>query len=66
MLLAPEYVRIYQVEPQVRELTRQILVAFAIVAPVKVQNMILGGGREAIDLDRFIPEKNLDGAVIRR
>lgn len=44
ILLAPVYVRIYQVEPQVRELTRQILVAFAVIAPVKVQNMILGGG----------------------
>lgn len=44
VLFAPAYVRIYQVEPQVRELTRQILVAFAVVAPVKVQNMILGGG----------------------
>ena len=40
VLLAPAYVRIYQVEPQVRELTRQILIAFAIIAPVKVQNMI--------------------------
>lgn len=44
ILLAPAYVSIYQVEPQVRELTRQILVAFAIISPVKVQNMILGGG----------------------
>ena len=44
ILLAPVYVRIYQVEPQVRELTRQILIAFAVIAPVKVQNMILGGG----------------------
>ena len=44
IVLAPAYVRIYQVEPQVRELTRRILVAFAIIAPVKVQNMILGGG----------------------
>lgn len=44
VLLAPAYVRIYQVEPQVRELTRQILIAFAVIAPVKVQNMILGGG----------------------
>lgn len=44
VLLAPAYVRIYQVEPQVRELTRQILLAFAIISPVKVQNMILGGG----------------------
>lgn len=44
ILLAPAYVSIYQVEPQVRELTRRILVAFAIISPVKVQNMILGGG----------------------
>ena len=44
MLMAPAYVGIYQVEPQVREMTRQILIAFAIIAPVKVQNMILGGG----------------------
>ena len=44
ILVAPVYVRIYQVEPQVRELTRQILIAFALIAPVKVQNMILGGG----------------------
>lgn len=42
--VAPLYVRIYQVDPQVRELTRQILIAFAIIAPVKVLNMILGGG----------------------
>lgn len=44
ILLAPAYVGIYQVEPQVRELTRRILVAFAVISPVKVQNMILGGG----------------------
>lgn len=44
VLLAPAYVRIYQVEPQVSVLTRQILIAFAVIAPVKVQNMILGGG----------------------
>lgn len=44
VLMAPAYVRIYQVEPQVRELTWQILIAFALIAPVKVQNMILGGG----------------------
>ena len=44
VLMAPAYVGIYQVEPQVREMTRQILIAFAIIAPVKVQNMILGGG----------------------
>ena len=38
------YVEIYQVEDSVKQLTRQILIAYAIVAPFKVQNMIVGGG----------------------
>ena len=38
------YVGIYQVEPQVRALTEQILLAFALVCPFKVLNMILGSG----------------------
>lgn len=38
------YVNIYQVETQVQQVAGQILVAFAIILPVKVQNMILGGG----------------------
>ena len=38
------YVQIYQVEPAVRAATGHILTAFAIISPVKVQNMILGGG----------------------
>lgn len=38
------YVNIYQVEDAVKELTQQILVAYAIIAPFKVQNMILSGG----------------------
>lgn len=38
------YVTIYQVEDHVRELTRQILFAYALIAPFKVLNMILGGG----------------------
>lgn len=38
------YVQIYQVEETVRKLARDIMIAFAIVSPVKVQNMILGGG----------------------
>lgn len=38
------YVRIYQVESHVRMTARQILFAFALISPVKVQNMILGGG----------------------
>ena len=36
--------RIFRVDAQVRLLTRRILVAYAAVAPLKVQNMILGGG----------------------
>lgn len=38
------YVTIYQVEPEVKQLTRQILFAYALVAPFKIQNMIMGGG----------------------
>ncbi len=38
------YVEIYQVEETVKELTRQILLAYALVAPFKVLNMILGSG----------------------
>lgn len=38
------YVQIYQVEDTVKLLTRQILLAYAVVAPFKVLNMILGGG----------------------
>lgn len=38
------YVQIYQVEDVVQELASQILIAFALISPVKVQNMILGGG----------------------
>lgn len=38
------YVQIYQVEDMVKSLAGDILVAFAVISPVKVQNMILGGG----------------------
>lgn len=38
------YVQIYKVEPEVHTLAGQLLLAFALIAPVKVQNMILGGG----------------------
>lgn len=44
VLTAGFYVEIYQVEPQVKALTRQILLAYAVIAPFKVMNMILGGG----------------------
>ena len=38
------YVEIYRVEDAVKILTGQILLAYAIIAPFKVLNMILGGG----------------------
>ena len=38
------YVEIYQVNENVKQLTKQILLAYAIIAPFKVLNMILGGG----------------------
>ena len=38
------YVEIYQVENSVKALTSQILIAYALVAPFKVLNMIVGGG----------------------
>lgn len=44
VLLSGLYVQIYQVSPQVQHLTQQVLFSYAIVAPFKVLNMILGGG----------------------
>lgn len=44
VLLSRYYVGIYQVEEDVRQIGIQLLIVFAIVAPVKVLNMILGGG----------------------
>lgn len=44
VLTAGFYVQIYQVEEVVKQLTVQILYAYALVAPFKVLNMILGGG----------------------
>lgn len=44
ILTSSLYVSIYQVEETVKELTKQILFAYALVAPFKVLNMILGGG----------------------
>ncbi len=38
------YVSIYQVEDGVKALTRQLMIAYALVAPCKVLNMVLGGG----------------------
>ena len=38
------YVRIYHVEDYVRHTAELLLIAFAVLVPFKVQNMILGGG----------------------
>ena len=38
------YVEIYQVEEAVKEMTEKILLSYALVAPFKVLNMIMGGG----------------------
>lgn len=44
ILLGRYYVLIYNVEAPIQALSYQILIAFALVSPIKVQNMILGGG----------------------
>lgn len=44
LLTSPFYAQIYRVEQSVRTLTGQILIAYALVAPLKVLNMILGSG----------------------
>ncbi|MDD7653081.1 MAG: MATE family efflux transporter [Candidatus Faecousia sp.] len=44
LVCKPAYLSIYRVEPEVKRLTGQILTAYALIAPFKVQNMILGGG----------------------
>lgn len=43
ILLNKYYVQIFHVEDDVRQMTGYLLVAYAFVVPVKVQNMILGG-----------------------
>lgn len=44
VIFAPIYVSIYNVDASVQAMTAQILHAYALVAPFKVLNMILGGG----------------------
>lgn len=44
ILTSAFYVEIYQVEATVKHITRQILLAYALIAPFKIQNMIVGGG----------------------
>lgn len=44
LVVSPLYVELYRVDEAVKLLTRQILFAYALLAPFKVLNMILGGG----------------------
>ena len=44
VIVSPWYVEIYQVDRVVKQLTIKILAAYAVIAPFKVENMILGGG----------------------
>lgn len=44
ILLSPVYASLYNVAQEVRDVTRLLLIVFAAYAPVKVLNMILGGG----------------------
>lgn len=44
LAVSPFYVRIYNVEANLQGMTRGILASFAVISPVKVLNMILGGG----------------------
>ncbi|MBQ8969897.1 MAG: MATE family efflux transporter [Lachnospiraceae bacterium] len=44
IVLRYPYVNIYRVPEQVKSIGRDILLAFAVLMPVKVENMILGGG----------------------
>ena len=41
---SPFYVKIYNVAPTVQKITTGLLTVLAILAPIKVLNMILGGG----------------------
>lgn len=44
ILLAGVYTGMYRVDDNVKELGKILLIVFALYAPVKVENMILGGG----------------------
>ena len=44
ILLAGIYTGLYRVDDSVKELGKILLIVFALYAPVKVENMILGGG----------------------
>lgn len=44
IFLAGIYTRLYRVDYSVKELGKILLIIFALYAPIKVENMILGGG----------------------
>ena len=44
ILLAGVYTGLYRVDDSVKELGKTLLIVFALYAPIKVENMILGGG----------------------
>ena len=44
ILMAGVYTGLYRVDGSVKELGKILLIVFALYAPVKVENMILGGG----------------------
>lgn len=44
IILRGPYVLLYKVEPDIQAVSADLLLAFAVLAPVKVANMILGGG----------------------
>lgn len=44
LIFCKYYLAIYQVEESVKRIAGQIFIVFAVISPVKVQNMILGGG----------------------
>ena len=44
ILCSGVYADLYQVDAAVKTMTRQLLLVYALIAPVKVLNMILGGG----------------------
>ena len=44
LLLGMRYVSVYKVDAQIQRTAYFILAVFAIISPIKVQNMILGGG----------------------
>lgn len=44
IVLRGPYVRLYHVEQDVQKVSAELLLVFAVLAPVKVANMILGGG----------------------